>query len=168
MRRKPHFFFFDTVFIFYQDTEIGFDFQRASGNVDSVSPLILQRKANQMASNTAVVITSTTQDNAVVLTPAIQKQVKVLREARNVAKQAKELGDTARTAVLDFVGETEVNLVGTDAKGKRLISVKVIPSTESFDWERLMRDQPELYTMLKSEYVIPKGQGTPTLRVDLI
>jgi hypothetical protein len=120
-----------------------------------------------MASNTAV-ITSTTQDNLVVLTPAIQKQVKALREARNIAKQSKELGDTARNAVLDFVGETEVNLVGTDAKGKRLISVKLVQSPESFDWERLMRNQPELYTLLKSEYVIPKGAGKPSLRVDLI
>jgi NADPH:quinone reductase-like Zn-dependent oxidoreductase len=113
-------------------------------------------------------ITSTTEDNLVVLTPAIQKQVKALREARNVAKQAKALGDTARDVILEFVGETTTNLVGVDAKGKRLISLKLIPSSESFDWARLQLQQPELFEMLKKEYTIPRGAGAPTPRVDTI
>lgn len=113
-------------------------------------------------------ITSTTEDNLVVLTPAIQKQVKALREARNVAKQAKALGDTARDSILEFVGNTTTDLVGVDAKGKRLISVKLIPSSETFDWARLQLQQPELFEMLKKEYTIPRGAGTPTPRVDTI
>lgn len=116
----------------------------------------------------ATSITSTTEDNLVVLTPAIQKQVKVLREARDIAKQAKATGDTARDVILEFVGETNTTLVGTDAKGKRLISVKVIESSASFDWARLEIQQPELFKMLKDEYTIPKGSGTPTLRVDTV
>ena len=116
----------------------------------------------------ATSITSTTQDNTVVLTPKVQAKVKALRESRNLAKQAKALGDSARTDILDFVGETLTDLVGTDAKGKRLISVKVIPSSESFDWERLEKTQPELYLLLKQEYTIPKGAGKATLRVDII
>jgi hypothetical protein len=113
-------------------------------------------------------ITSTTNDNNVVLTPAIQKQVKALRESRNIIKQSKAIETTARKAILDFVGDTEINLTGTDARGTRLISVKVIPSSESFDWERLQKTQPELYTLLKEEYTIPRGAGEPTLRVDII
>lgn len=124
-----------------------------------------------MANTTKVAkatITSTTQDNTVVLPPKVQAKVKALRESRNLTKQAKALGDSARTDILDFVGETLTDLVGTDAKGKRLISVKVIPSSESFDWARLEKTQPELYVLLKQEYTIPKGAGKATLRVDII
>lgn len=113
-------------------------------------------------------LTSTTQDNTLVLTPAIQRQVKLLREGRNLAKQAKALGDSARTEILEFVGKTETNLIGTDAKGKRLVSVKVIESSESFDWERLEKEQPELFVALKKQYTIPRGAGDSTLRLDLI
>lgn len=113
-------------------------------------------------------ITSTTQDNNVVLPPKIQAQVKALRESRNITKQAKELGDSARKGILDFLGDITANLVGTDAKGKRLISVKVIESSESFDWERLQATQPELFDLLKKEYTIPRGSGTPTLRIDVV
>jgi hypothetical protein len=112
-------------------------------------------------------ITSTTQDNLVVLPPKIQTQVKVLREARNIAKQAKATGDTSRDAILDFVGETSVEVVGTDAKGKRLISVKVIQSPESFDWKSLKENDPELHSLVQ-KYKIAKGSGTPTLRVDIL
>lgn len=112
-------------------------------------------------------ITSTTQDNLVVLPPKIQTQVKVLREARNIAKQAKATGDISRDTILEFVGNITKNLVGTDAKGKRLISVKVIESPASFDWKSLEENDPELYKLV-SKYQIPKGSGTPTLRVDII
>lgn len=113
-------------------------------------------------------ITSTTQDNLVVLTPKIQKQVKVLREARNIIKQAKPMEEVSRKAILDFVGNITKNIVGTDARGTRLIKVSVIESSSSFDWERLQKTQPELYSMLKAEYTIPRGAGDPTLRVDII
>jgi hypothetical protein len=102
------------------------------------------------------------------LTPAVQRQVSILRENRNLAKQAKELGDTARDFVLDFLGSITANLVGTDAKGKRLISVKVIPSSAKFDWEAFAKDQPELHDTLVKQYTLPKGAGEPTIRVDLI
>ena len=113
-------------------------------------------------------ITSTTQDNLVVLAPKIQKQVKVLRESRNIIKQAKPMEETARKAILEFVGDITQNIVGTDARGTRLIKVSVIDSSSSFDWERLEKTQPELYSMLKKEYTIPRGAGEPTLRVDII
>jgi hypothetical protein len=114
------------------------------------------------------VLTSTTSDNLVVLTPAIQRQVKALREGRNLAKQAKAMSDPARLAILDFLGLVSTNLIGTDAKGKRLISVKVVESSEKFDWEAFAKDQPELHEALVKQYTIPKGAGDPQLRVDVI
>lgn len=116
----------------------------------------------------AITITSTTQDNLVVLTPKIQRQVKVLRESRNIIKQAKPLEETSRKAILDFVGKITQKTIGTDAKGTRLIKVSVVETSESFDWKGLEKDDPELYTILKKKYTIAKGSGTPTLRLDII
>lgn len=122
-------------------------------------------KTSQQVAKATII--STTEDNLVVLTPAIQRQVKVLREARNIAKQAKITGDNSRDAILDFVGATSVEVIGTDAKGKRLISVKVIQSPESFDWKGLKENDPELHALVQ-KYKIAKGSGTPTLRLDII
>lgn len=113
-------------------------------------------------------ITSTTKDNLVVLPRKIQTEVNVLREARNIAKQSKELGDTARDTILEFVGNITENLVGTDAKGKRLISVKVVQSSASFDWDALKLEMPEIYDIIKPRYTIERGAGESTLRVDIL
>lgn len=124
------------------------------------------KTAGKTASTTAIV--STTNDNLVRLTPAVQRQVSILREHRNIAKQAKELGDTARDLILSALGSITSNLIGTDAKGKRLISVKVIPSSAKFDWETFAKEQPELHDTLVKQYTLPKGAGEPTIRVDII
>jgi hypothetical protein len=113
-------------------------------------------------------ITSTTKDNLLVLPRKIQTEVNTLREARNIAKQSKELGDTARDVILDFVGKTATTLIGTDAKGKRLISVKVVQSSASFDWEALKLEMPEIYDIIKPRYTIERGAGESTLRIDIL
>jgi hypothetical protein len=115
----------------------------------------------------AISITSTTQENNVVLTPKIQRQVKVLRESRNIIKQAKPMEINSREAILDFVGNITKGVVGTDAKGTRLIKVSVIESPASFDWKALEKNDPELHKLV-SKYKIAKGSGEPTLRVDII
>jgi transposase len=78
--------------------------------------------------------TLTTTTNSVVLKPALQKQVKELRAGRELGKQAKEMSDNARQVLLQALGQIDADLVGTDAKGKRLIAVKVIPSSEKIDF----------------------------------
>lgn len=113
-------------------------------------------------------ITSTTNANLLVLTPAIQREVKALREGRNLAKQGKEMSEPARLAILDFIGKITSNLVGTDAKGKRLISAKLVDSSERFDWDTFAKDDPELYEALKKRYTIAKGAGEPQIRIDII
>jgi len=113
-------------------------------------------------------IASTTQDNLVRLTPAVQRQVSILRENRNIASQAKKAGDIARDVILDFLGSITANLIGVDAKGKRLVSVKLVQTPEKFDWEAFAKEQPELHDTLVKQYTIPKGAGEPTIRVDLI
>lgn len=110
---------------------------------------------------------STTDVSSVVLKPALQKQVKALRDGRDLGKQAKEMSDTARKNLLDALGTITTDLVGTDAKGKRLIAVKVIPSSEKIDFERLAIENPELWELVQT-YKIAKGAGQPTLRVDIL
>lgn len=125
-------------------------------------------KATTKVAKATTSITSTTKDNLVVLPRKIQTEVNVLREARNIAKQSKELGDTARDTILEFVGNITENLVGTDAKGKRLISVKVVQSSASFDWDALKLEMPEIYDIIKPRYTIERGAGESTLRVDIL
>lgn len=106
-----------------------------------------------------------------VLTPAVQRQLKSLRTSRDLEKEAKSQAETARKAILDFFGELTTDIVGTDAKGKRLVSVKVIKSSEKIEWELLEQTNPELYTSIRSmlaDYIIPKGEGKPTIRVDVL
>ena len=110
---------------------------------------------------------STTDVSSVVLKPVLQKQVKALREGRDLGKQAKEMSDTARKNLLDALGTITTDLVGTDAKGKRLIAVKVIPSSEKIDFERLAIENPELWELVQT-YKVAKGAGQPTLRVDIL
>jgi hypothetical protein len=110
---------------------------------------------------------STTDVSSVVLKPVLQKQVKALRDGRDLGKQAKEMSDTARKNLLDALGTITTDLVGTDAKGKRLIAVKVIPSSEKIDFERLAIENPELWELVQT-YKVAKGAGQPTLRVDIL
>lgn len=98
--------------------------------------------------STTTISTSTPQ--VVVLKPALQKQVSNLRNGRDLGKQAKEMSDNARKTLLDALGEIASDLVGTDAKGKRLIAVKVIPSSEKIDFERMAIENPELYELVQT------------------
>jgi hypothetical protein len=77
------------------------------------------------------------------------------------------MSDTARKNLLDALGTITTDLVGTDAKGKRLIAVKVIPSSEKIDFERLAIENPELWELVQT-YKVAKGAGQPTLRVDIL
>jgi hypothetical protein len=117
--------------------------------------------------NQSTTTISTTTSNVVVLKPALQKQVKNLRDGRDLGKQAKEMSDTARKMLLDALGQITSELIGTDAKGKRLIAVKVIPSSEKIDFERMEIENPELYELVQT-YKVAKGAGQPTLRVDVL
>jgi hypothetical protein len=127
-------------------------------------------KAKVTASKATLV--SKVGDNSVVLTPAIQRQVKILRDSRNLAKQAKELSEPARLTILDFIGEVTSNLVGTDAKGKHLVKVSVIQSSEKIDWEAIATEfakiDPELFEALVKQHTSPKGAGKSILKVDVI
>lgn len=110
---------------------------------------------------------SVSEPKVVILTPATQKQVKNLREGRDLGKQAKEMSDKARQTILETLGQISSDLVGTDAKGKRIIAIKVIPSSERIDFEQMKLENPELYELVQ-RYKVARGAGEPTLRVDVL
>jgi hypothetical protein len=111
--------------------------------------------------------TATITTNLVVLTPVIQKRVNALREGRNLSKQGKEMSESARTEILNFLQNPTTDLIGTDAKGKRLVSIKMVDSPERMDWERLERENPELYNLVIA-YKVPKGAGESSPRIDIL
>lgn len=115
--------------------------------------------------------TSKTQTPSVVIAPAVQRLVKVLRSKRDEEKLAKEFASEARDGILEALGEVLVNTYGTDAKGKRLVSIKLIDSSERIDWSKLAEQDPELLQSVKAllaPYTIAKGEGKPTVRVDVL
>ena len=115
--------------------------------------------------------TTTTTAPSVVIPPATQRFIGKLRTSRDTEKQAKAEASLAREALLTFFGEVTQNIIGTDAKGKRLVSVKVIPSSERIDWTELEKQDPELYQTIRgllAKFIVPKGEGEPTIRVDVI
>jgi hypothetical protein len=111
--------------------------------------------------------TATITTNLVVLPPVIQKRVNALREGRNLSKQGKEISELARDQILDFLKNPTTDLIGTDAKGKRLVSIKMVDSPERMDWKLLEEENPELYKLVIA-YKIPKGAGDPTPRIDIL
>lgn len=115
--------------------------------------------------------TTTNAQSVVTLAPAIQRQVKVLRSKRDEEKLAKEVAGEAREAILAVFGELSANAYGVDAKGKRLVAVKVIDSPERIEWDRLAEQDPELFASVREllkPYTKAKGEGKPTLRVDVL
>jgi hypothetical protein len=119
----------------------------------------------------AVKVKATPAVEAIVLTPATQRQIKILRDSRDLEKQAKAKASDARDSILVPFGEIFQNVFGVDAKGKRLVSIKVLASSEKIDWQTLAENDPELYQSVRgllSAYIVPKGSGTPTIRVDVV
>lgn len=126
------------------------------------------------AKTAKAVATQTTTE--IVLTPKAQKMVRELRASRDSKKVAEDAIAQARDFILEFAksevgGQLFTNTTGTDARGKRLVSIKVIPSSERIDWKSMETKDPELHASvmaLIASYIIPKGAEDPTLRVDVI
>jgi hypothetical protein len=135
--------------------------------------LVQLKEGSQMATATKSKTESKTQSvtESITLTPATQRQLKVLRASRDTEKLAKEQASEAREAILSVFGEIMANTYGTDAKGKRLVAIKLIDSSERIEWDRLAEQNPELFATIRgllADYIVPKGQGKPTVRVDVL
>lgn len=127
----------------------------------------------------ATKVATTSKPEKVTLSAVAQRKVKALRASRDAEKLAKDEASLARDFIIEFVKEElqekgfdlTDDIVGTDKQGKRLVSVKVMPSAEKIDWGKLQKDDPEAYNSVRallSNYITPKGAGKPTIRVDVI
>lgn len=130
-----------------------------------------------MATSTAnkttpkVALPTPTAESTIRLTPATQGHIRSLRKFRDAEKLAKDTADAYRVAILEVFAGITSNTFGVDARGKRLVSVKLIESSERIDWKLLEKHNPELYLTVRSmldPYIIPKGAGDPTIRVDCL
>ena len=129
--------------------------------------------ATATAKSTAkkVALVAPEKDATIQLTPATQRAVRHLRINRDAEKLAKEQAEQQRDIILKAFAGITSNTIGVDAKGKRLVSVKLIDSSERIDWKLLEKSDPELYTTIRgllAPYITPKGAGDPTIRVDVI
>lgn len=126
----------------------------------------LKMKGNQMANavkTTKSEVAVKAEETLVVLSPKTQRSVKALREAHNLEKVVKEQISVARTSILETLGEG-VDLVGVDAKGKRLLRLKVVHSSSPrIDNKGLVdyltKNNPEILEM----FILPDSE--PTTRV---
>lgn len=115
------------------------------------------------ATKEVAVLTATKEETLVRLTPKAQKAVKALAQAHAVEKTIDEQIKVARQTILDEVDYT-TTIVGTDAKGKRLVKVQIIePKSPKYDTTALVahlaKTNPELLEM----FALPLGE--PTKRV---
>lgn len=135
----------------------------------------MPNKVSESTTAKKVASTSTTStpkgEKIIVIAPTLQRHIKAIRENRDLEKVAKSAVSVARATLLDTLGEITQNTIGTDAKGKRLVSIKLVPSPEKINWESLAEADPELYQNVRkmlADYITPKGQGKPQIRVDVI
>lgn len=115
------------------------------------------------ATSQVVAVVATKEETLVRLSPKAQKAVKALAQAHAVEKTIDEQVKVARQIILDEVDYT-TTIVGTDAKGKRLVKVQIIePKSPKYDTTSLVahlaKTNPELLEM----FVLPLGE--PTKRV---
>jgi hypothetical protein len=125
-------------------------------------------KGKTLASTTS---TTTNAQSVITLSPAIQRQVKTLRSKRDEEKLAKETAGEAREAILAVFGEITANAFGVDARGRKLVAIKVIDSPERIEWDKLSEQDPELYASVRQllkPYTKAKGESKPTIRVDVL
>jgi len=106
---------------------------------------------------------SNKEETLVVLSPKHQKSVKALREAHDLEKQVNEMISVARSEILSALPEG-VDVVGTDARGKRLVKIQMIyPKSVKVDNKALIdflgRKHPEILEM----FVLPPSE--PSQRV---
>jgi hypothetical protein len=110
-----------------------------------------------------VAVVASKEETLVRLTPKAQKAIKSLAQAHAVEKTIDEQIKVARQTILDEI-DYPTTIIGTDAKGKRLVKVQVIePKSPKYDTTSLVahlaKTNPELLEM----FALPLGE--PTKRV---
>lgn len=105
-------------------------------------------------------LTATTEETLVVIPPRVQKAVKALAQAHLVEKQVALEVKTARQIVLDEL-DFGITVVGTDARGKRLVKVQVIePTSPKYDAQAMLDFITKNHPEMLATFLLPAGKPT--------
>jgi len=102
--------------------------------------------------------TVTAEETLVVIPPKVQRAVKALAQAHTVEKQVKSEIAQAREVVLTEL-DFGVTVIGTDAKGKRLVKVQVVNATSpKYDAKAMLDFITENHPEMLSTFLLPAGE----------
>lgn len=105
-------------------------------------------------------LTATTEETLVVIPPRVQKAVKALAQAHAVEKQVALEVKTARQIVLDEL-DFPVSVIGTDARGKRLVKVQVIePTSPKYDAKAMLDFITKNHPEMLATFLLPPAEPT--------
>ena len=106
---------------------------------------------------------ATTEETLVVISPKTQKAVKALAQAHNVEKQIDAEIKNAREIILSDL-DFGVSVIGTDARGKRLVKVQVVnPTSPKYDAKAMLDFITKNHPEMLDSFLLPAGN--PTIRV---
>lgn len=128
---------------------------------DTVFPMTTKTSTNtaKVAKATNAV---TAEETLVVIPPRVQKAVKALAQAHTVEKQIDAQIKTARQIVLDEL-DLGVTVIGTDAKGKRLVKVRYDePSnTPKYDTKAMVEFVIANHPEMLDTFLLPPSKVSP-------
>jgi hypothetical protein len=102
--------------------------------------------------------TTTTEETLVVISPKVQKAVKALAQAHAVEKEVKAEVAQAREIVLSEL-DFGVTVIGTDARGKRLVKVQIVNSASpKYDAKAMLDFITTNHPEMLSTFLLPAGE----------
>lgn len=107
-------------------------------------------------------LTATTEETLVVITPKAQKAVKALAQAHLLEKEIDATIKSAREIVLHEL-DFGVTVIGTDAKGKRLVKVRFdTPSgTPRYDAKAMLEFITKNHPEMLATFLLPAVKVSP-------
>lgn len=101
-----------------------------------------------------------TEETLVVVPPRVQKAIKSLAQAHTVEKQIDTQIKKARQIVLDEL-DFGITVVGTDAKGKRLVKVLVVePTSPKYDTKAMVDFITKNHPEMLATFLLPPAEPT--------
>lgn len=155
MAFAPPFFSDHTCIYFF--CEIHTTRTKLANVVESLYSCCMATKTQSVAKATN---TATAEETLVVIPPRVQKAVKALAQAHTLEKQIDAQVKSARQIVLDEL-DFGVTVIGTDAKGKRLVKVQVVsPTSPKYDTKAMLDFIATNHPEMLATFLLPPAEPT--------
>jgi hypothetical protein len=106
-------------------------------------------------------LTATTEETLVVITPKAQKAVKALAQAHLLEKEIDANIKSAREIVLSEL-DFGVTVIGTDARGKRLVKVRFDnPTSPKYDAKAMLDFITKNHPEMLATFLLPPSKVSP-------